>query len=223
MTEISCAECVELGPELALNTLSGESRDQVVHHLDHCPRCRATVAELIDTSDRLLEMMPEIPPPPGFENRVLAALRTAEPRRRHWGVLAAAMVLAVALVSAGWLLGSATSAIGRDDDSQSGTRTLLYSPVTSGHDQLGQAYLYPDDPAWMYLSTARVQGETTVRCMAVKPDHSTTPLGTFRLPAGRGDWQLTTAVPEGAVVVATLYNTNGTIMGKARFPPAHQD
>ncbi|HEY1967004.1 MAG TPA: hypothetical protein VGH89_03590 [Pseudonocardia sp.] len=219
MSEISCAQCVELGPELALDTLSGEMRDQVVHHLDRCPRCRATVAEFIDTSDRLLELMPEIPPPPGFETRVLAALRTGAPRSRHWGVLAAAVVLAVVLVSAGWLVGSASSASGKDDDSQPGTRTLLYSPVTGGQGQLGQAYLYPDDPAWMYLSATPTQREATVECVAVKPDHSTTALGTFQLPAGRGDWQLTTAVPKGAVVVATVYGPNGKIMGKAQFPP----
>jgi hypothetical protein len=223
MSEISCARCVELGPELALNTLSDEARDQMVSHLDGCAQCRASVARFTESSDRLLEMMPEIAPPPGFDARVLTALRIAEPGPRRWGMLAAALIVAVALVSVGWLLGRPSDDTGEEDDTRAGTRTLLYSPLNGEHSQLGAAYLYPDDRAWMYLSTDIGPTATRVDCTAITPDHRSKSLGSYSLQAGTGSWRLPTAVPEGSVVVATLYEASGKMMGRAEFPPARQD
>jgi hypothetical protein len=222
MTEISCAECVQLGPELALNALSGETRERVVNHLDMCPRCRATIAAFTDTSDRLLELMPERPPPPGFEARVLAGLRTGAPPSRRWTLLTAALAIAVALIGSGWLLGRAAPAADPEDDTQPGTRSVLYAPVTGGPGQLGQAFLYPDRPAWMFLSAPRAGAATTVRCQAIRPDQRAVPLGSYALSTNRG-WQLQTPIPEHAVVVATLYDGRGDVVGSARFPPVPSD
>lgn len=223
MSDISCGECQELGPEFALDTLGGEHRARMVRHLNQCPRCRATIIALTDTSERLMELMPEIPPPPAFEQRVLTALRPRPRQSRRLGVLAAAMLVMVALLGGGWLLGRQGSTPREDDDSRMGTRTLLYSPLTGANGQLGQVYLYPDDHAWMYLSSHAGQSPTTVSCAAIKTDKHTMPLGSYPLTNGQGGWALPTPIPAGAVVVATAYDATGHQMATAQFAPAQHE
>jgi hypothetical protein len=222
MSDMSCAECQDLEVEFALNTLCGEDRARVVDHLDRCPRCRATVSALTESSDRLRELMPELAPPPGFEQRVLAGLgqRASPDRGRQWTVLAAAALVVIALLSGGWLLVRQVPGPADDeDDTLAGTRTVMYSPLIGEHGQLGQVYLDPDQHAWMYLSTTAGPNPIAVRCVALKTDRRVEPLGTYPLVNGQGGWQLPRAVPQGAVVEATVYDARGKPLGTARFGP----
>lgn len=223
MSDISCVECQELGVEFALNTMRGETRGRVVDHLNHCPRCRATITALTETSERLMELMPETVPPLGFQQRVLTAVAHHAPETRHGAVLVAAVLVVIALLCGAGLLGQQVTKPGSDHDRQPGTRTLLYSPLTGEHAQLGQVYLYPDEHAWMYLSTPTGKGPMTVRCAALKTDDDTMLLGTYPLINGSGGWQLRTSVPPGAVVVATVYDVHGNTVATAQFPPAQAD
>lgn len=58
----------------------GADEDRVARHLIRCPRCRATHAALVEAVDLTLAATPRVAPPPGFESRVLEALRAAAPR-----------------------------------------------------------------------------------------------------------------------------------------------
>src|SRR5260370_36669526 len=90
----------ELAPELALGIVGGPERAEALQHASECGPCRSLVGELAEAADALTLLAPESEPPPGFEERVLAALR--EPRlrmRRRSAVMAADAAAAAAIVS----------------------------------------------------------------------------------------------------------------------------
>src|SRR5882724_5845390 len=187
MPDSNCTECMELAPELALNALTGRERAQVLAHLDECSRCREAVCALTSTADELLTLVPEAEPPPGFEKRVVAAVMPDEPAsapcRSRWPMATAASLLSLSLVGAGWLAGSAGPANGSSyQQAAPGTRSVLYAPLTNHSQEVGQAYLEPDQPSWVYLSlSANVRTDANLRCTLTDPDGASASLGTFAL------------------------------------------
>jgi hypothetical protein len=79
MTDMNCEDFERLGAELALGTLDGRERAEVLAHVEHCPNCRQELLLLSDIADRLVELTPSAEPPVGFETRVLAVLSAAGP------------------------------------------------------------------------------------------------------------------------------------------------
>ncbi|MER6226239.1 zf-HC2 domain-containing protein, partial [Streptomyces sp900105755] len=69
-----CAKLREAGAELALGVLPGRERAEAVAHLDGCADCREYVRRLTGIGDRLIGLLPESDPPPGFETRVARSL-----------------------------------------------------------------------------------------------------------------------------------------------------
>jgi hypothetical protein len=227
MPELSCTECTELAPELALNALTGRERAKALAHLDRCRRCRKTVSALTTTADELLGLLPGAEPPPGFEKRVLASLDPAGAPRRptahshRWPTTAAASTLALMLISAGFLLGSSVpTSVPPDQSSEPGTRTVLYAPLTNHSHEIGQAYLEPNQPSWVYLSlSADVQSDVTLRCMITEPDGVGASLGTFNLDHGHGGWSIPTPIQRDGMIVATVIDGAGRVIGSAHFAP----
>ncbi len=70
----SCDTVREMAPDLALGLPTGEDRAAALAHLERCEGCRAEVASLAVTADEVLLAAPEVEPPPGFGDRVLARL-----------------------------------------------------------------------------------------------------------------------------------------------------
>jgi hypothetical protein len=62
---------------LALGVLFGRERAEMAVHLQRCERCQHYVWELATTARRLVELVPEVGPPAGFEQRALAAIASA--------------------------------------------------------------------------------------------------------------------------------------------------
>src|SRR5205823_12607995 len=100
---LDCADVRDLVPELALGSLDGATRADVLAHIARCPGCRAEARALADVVDGLTALGPEVAPPSGFAAGVLDAMRAeqeprrpAVDRRRRWrtGHLVAAAVLA---------------------------------------------------------------------------------------------------------------------------------
>jgi hypothetical protein len=74
------AECVWSrlrAPEFALGILCGRERARMLVHLQRCGHCQDRVCELAVTAERLVGLVPEVAPPSGFEQRVLAAIAAA--------------------------------------------------------------------------------------------------------------------------------------------------
>jgi len=77
----------EAAPEYVLGTLDEMTRARVLAHLSGCPACRAEVASVSQTFDAIARTVPDVAPPAGLRDRILAipAAGTQRP-----GVVAAA-------------------------------------------------------------------------------------------------------------------------------------
>ncbi|MBV8996590.1 MAG: hypothetical protein JO287_23450 [Pseudonocardiales bacterium] len=234
MAELSCRQCEELTAELALGVLSCHERADALAHLEGCSSCQDKVSALTATADLLVELLPPVEPPAGFEQRVINALRPPPPpRARRWQLPVAAGLAAIALATSGWIVGRATPNLTptgarpqtqTGNDGQSDERTILYAPLTTAeHDtakhQVGQAYLYPGHPSWIYLSLDAPNTTTsgTISCEVVRQDGSTVPVGSFSLINGHGTWGGPAPIDRGTLASAKLINPNGHTLAKAHF------
>src|SRR5215216_6442758 len=100
MSRSMCVEVRELAPELALGIVGGPERAEALQHASECGPCRALIGELAEAADALPLLAAEAEPPPGFEQRVLAALKAPRRRnRRRIAGLVAAAAAAATIVS----------------------------------------------------------------------------------------------------------------------------
>jgi hypothetical protein len=74
LSDMTCAELADVAAELALGVLTGRERAVAVAHLDRCEECREYVRQLMATGEQLVELLPAVEPPAGFETQVLARL-----------------------------------------------------------------------------------------------------------------------------------------------------
>jgi hypothetical protein len=107
MSRMSCTDFEDVAGELALGILYGEERAAALAHLETCHACRREVTLLTDAADEIRLLVPEVEPPPGFEQRVVARIAGAargemtppvplRPRRPRPYLRALAAVTAVA-------------------------------------------------------------------------------------------------------------------------------
>jgi hypothetical protein len=233
MTELTCQQCEQLAAELALDILPCHQRAQMLAHLDRCTSCQDTVCALTNTADRLVELLPPAQPPAGFEQRVINTLTPPPPRIRRWGKPTAAGLLALALATGGWLVSRATHDPTPPppntpplNDAQASEQIVLYAPLTTAEhqtvpQQIGQAYLYPGTPSWIYLSldTNSTTTNDTIKCEVIAPDGSIVPIGTFPITHGRGTWGGPAPVNQETLATAKLINSKGHTLANAHFPP----
>ncbi len=215
MTDVDpCAAVRGHSAELALGVIAGRERARALAHLDGCPQCRAEVEGLTRVHDALRLLPPAHDPPAGFENRVLAAL--PRPRRRRWRtVLAAAAVAAV--FAGGWVAGGVVSRP-LPLTAAPATRTLRVADVVAAGHGVGQAFVYPGPPAWlyMYLDLGGTRPGGPVTCRVVRADGTRAVVGTFTLtgvddaywggPAGSAD-----------VTAVEVTDSAGAMIATARF------
>ena len=84
--------------DLALGHLSEPERSALLAHAARCARCAAELADAVAVTDGLLELAPEVEPPVGFEQRVVAPPAGGSRRRRRSPWLVAAAAAAVVAV-----------------------------------------------------------------------------------------------------------------------------
>jgi hypothetical protein len=77
--DMGCEKFADVAAELALGVLTGRERAEALAHLERCDACRETVRQFALTGEQLLELLPAVEPPAGFESRVLARLGIAVP------------------------------------------------------------------------------------------------------------------------------------------------
>lgn len=220
MNELSCQQLHELDAELALGVLPGEQRAAALAHLDHCPDCREHIEQLTMVGDALLEVVPGVEPPLGFETRVMNRLNPVPPQRRRWLPLAAAAA-AVALVFglAGWAVGTFTRPAPAPPVSREHPDyVLLDAALTAGPERVGTIYAYAGKRDWVYMWLRTRPDVTTVSCELIRRDGSAVRLGSFRLKDGRGYWAAPTPVDPLTVTGARVVAENGTVLATARFP-----
>jgi hypothetical protein len=215
VAELSCDACRELAPELALGLLGGDDRAAALAHLQGCERCRDDVAALSGLHERMRALVPPVEPSAGFETRVLARLADAgQPRpARSWVrrlalVAVAALVVASAFVG-GWLAGAATPVTAQYKPA------LLAVPLTAGDRSVGQLFVQPTNPSWIYLYVDAPSGSARLHCDFLRHDGSSAVTATLTVRAGDAHWGGPN--PAGATDVR-LTDEAGAFVAGARLP-----
>ena len=165
-----------------------------------------------DRQDRPGNRPPTQPPGPPDSLPRGGRPRTTLSRR-----LLAAAAVAVALIAGGvgWGLRDATGPA--SSSSQAALSTADF--VTSGHQTVGQVFVYNRSPWWAYMSVNMVgQGNASVTCQLEMANGRFVNVGQFRLDDGYGAWGSSpyTAGP-GAILGARLLSANGTVLATATF------
>lgn len=234
MTELSCAQCHELASELALGVLGGRERADAIAHLSRCPRCQYKVSALATTAARLVELVPETDVPPGFDQRVIAAITppAPEPSLARRGLPVAALALTgVLLAGGGWVFGQLLpvqpAGLPVRSVNVQPVADVMVSPLIAGNREIGEAYVYPNDPSWIFVSitddptgSGSSAVSTTLTCELVHDDGSTVTLGSFPLQHGHADWAIRTPIDSSGVDGAKLTTDTGLILASAHFTPA---
>ena len=247
LNEMNCREFSDVAAELALGVLTGRERAAAIAHLDHCDACRENVRQLTMTGEGLLELLPTVEPPAGFETRVMERIGLATPApspapRVSWAarlfpfgrkpvgqpapsqprpVGRTRRMLAVAAVALAVVAGG-LGGWGLRNGTSSPASTPLNSAalLSASHQTVGKIFLYQGSPRWLYMSVDMPSGNDTVLCQVVSRDGHVTTLGSFRLADGHGYWGSPATGAPGQLTGARLVTTNGTVLATASFHTA---
>ncbi|MFI0811635.1 hypothetical protein [Streptomyces echinatus] len=239
----TCDTLREVGAELALGVLPGRERAEAVAHLDRCADCREYVRQLTLVGDRLIGLLPDGEPPPGFENRVARGLaRQAAPagghrrarapgpahqglriraRRARLRLAAAAAAAALAVGFAGWAVGTAVQDITAAPPPAVESEPVLVGDMTpaGGGTAVGEIYAHPGSPAWIFVSVALTGPGTPytgeVTCLLERGDGTDVRVGTFPVRDGRGHWGAGVDVDLTRFSGARLTSADGTALATA--------
>ncbi|MFE5034096.1 zf-HC2 domain-containing protein [Streptomyces sp. NPDC056683] len=235
-----CAKLREAGAELALGVLPGRERAEAVAHLDGCADCREYVRRLTGIGDRLIGLLPESDPPPGFETRVARSLaeqaagaegarrpayaaqfRRGRVRRLRLRLAAVAATAAVAVGFAGWAIGSAVEGAVTASPPAVASEPMLAGDMipAGGGEPVGEIYAHPGIPAWMFVSVALpgTPYKDRVTCLLARADGTTTRIGDFPLRGGRGNWGVAVPVDLTRYSAARLTSADGTLLATAQL------
>ena len=218
MAELSCDTCRELAPELALGLLGGDERAAALAHLQGCERCRDDVAALTGLHERMRLLVPPVEPPAGFETRVLARLAQAGQPRAHrpWTrrlVSIAAAVVAVCLAFVGgWVAGEASPGTAVAPQVRP---AVLAVALTAGDHPVGQLFVEPAEPSWIYLYVDAPSGAAHLKCEFLRRDGSSAATAMLTVRSGDAHWGGPS--PAGTTDVRLTDDTGGFV-GGARLP-----
>jgi hypothetical protein len=213
----ACQACSELLPELALGILTGRERAEALVHLESCPRCAAELEQLSAVADSLLEVVPGVDPPLGFEVRALERmkpeLRAPIRWRPSWRVLAASVTFAVAIAVAGVVIGANVSSKAPVSYSATGDSSVV-AHLTAAHGR-GEVILYGGHPGWFVMIVDGMNGRSDVRCVLTMKDGSKVDLGNFWLNNGTGTWSTKLPVALDSISQASVQTPGGQTIATA--------
>ncbi|MGA5040618.1 hypothetical protein ACPCA8_26735 [Streptomyces capoamus] len=243
--DVDCEQLREIGPELALGVLSGRERAEAVAHLDRCADCREYVRQLTQVGDRLVGLLPDREPPPGFETRVARGLArragVSEGQRRapgpsrpgpHRGarrarvrVAAVGATLAVAVGFAGWAIGTAVEEVVASPPATGQSEPVMVgdmTPAGRGGQDVGEVYAHPGPPGWIFVSVALTgsRHDGPVTCYLDRPDGTSLRAGDFTLRDGHGNWGVAVPGDLTRYSAARLVSSDGTVLATAQLQKA---
>jgi len=218
MKRMTCEQFEESAPELALGILPGDERAAAIAHMDDCPACREHVSSVAGLTDQLLLLAPCAEPPPGFEQRVLAALRPSEPvsldrrRRTRQRVAVVALALAACLALAAFVLrggGSSPALAAAEMRAEGG------SVVGQVYVQRDPATLFLSLPGWAERVRAYgVPGAT----YAVRIERADGPTRVVPVTVNAdGSWAGTLDMDPTTITNVAMVDSHGTVWCRARF------
>jgi predicted anti-sigma-YlaC factor YlaD len=218
MSASMCAEVRDLAPELALGIVGGPERAEALQHASECGPCRALVGELAEAADALPLLAAEAEPPPGFEERVLAALRA--PRRRNRRRSAALVAVAAAAATIVSIVGVRVVESVQETNRVVTAASDVRSAQMNGANglEVGNVFASNGTPTsvvvnvnyWVPSGNYGIEfrnGATEKR------------LGDVTIRDGRGSWGGVAALPGGAAGSIVLVGADGAVACEAHLPP----
>jgi hypothetical protein len=180
MSSPECALFIEQLEELALGSLGEPMRTELLGHAADCATCRSRLDQLSWVTEQVLATVPEVEPPPGFEDRVLSHFHTvaAVPNRRsttarsRWWIAAA---VAIVLAVGGFAIGRA------DDSGSSAPQAVRTGSIHRSDGTLAGAIVLSANPRPHVLVTLDDPRPSTdsVHCVLVTADGQRTEVGTW--------------------------------------------
>lgn len=218
-----CERVRALGGELALGTLGGDERAEVLEHLAVCQPCRRTVGELARVADELLLLAPMEEPPAGFESRVLARIQPPHPRRRRRPATLAAASLAAAAVGAGAMLVAfhgdrELASEYRGTLAQADGKDFRAAPLHgAGEVERGAAFGYQGSPSWVFVTVKSPYRSGRYTCELVTARGRRIPLRSFELDERTSGWGISIPVDLADVAGVRLVPAGGGEVLEGKF------
>ena len=210
-----CEVIAEELSELALGTLSGRRRSEVLDHVGSCQLCSAELAQLSIVVEALQQLAPRVQPPLGFETRLaqkLHAKATSRPRRsRRVGALIAAAVVMLAFG-----LGAVVATAAGNGRGESVEANLDTANFTSDGQVIGELYISAGSPAWMLVTMHAGGWQGTVTCNVTFSGGQVETIGVFE-HSGGSTWAASLPPTAGQVRSAQLVASNGTVLASAQL------
>lgn len=207
--------------ELALGDVGEPRRSQLIRHLVGCSSCRMTYKDAVDAVDAVLPAAPRIPPPVGFDQRVLTAIGggTATPHRRpRTGSLRVALAAAAAAVIAAVTGGVVALTVSGGDELTGPALAADAAPLrTSDGSVVGTAAVSTlgGDPV-VIVSIARPAVGIPYHCRVILDDGRRVDAGRWTVTDPDGSTWISRA-PPGHVVGMDLVTDDGRVWSSARI------
>jgi hypothetical protein len=203
--------------ELALGVLAGRERSLLLEHIATCERCSAELEQLSMVADTMLQLAPEMEPPLGFEQRLFQKLRAAETVRAPWRYRRASLVAAAAAVAvaAGVGIGTLVAPRPASGPSLSAIGGLTTASLTSDGRVLGEVFVSPGKPAWLFMTVDSDGTSGVVTCTVTLASGKVETVGAVRLSGGYGAWGGPLSASQGQIRSAQVVSADGTVLASA--------
>jgi anti-sigma factor RsiW len=209
----NCDEARDAAPELALGTLDGGERAELLRHLSGCPACRDETARLVETAEAIGLLAAPVLPSVGFEDRVLAAMglgATSLSRRRRW-LRRSTVVLVAAVVGAILAIGGV--ALFRHNDPSVDAAKMIGPSGTV----VGTAYVSSGDPALIVVKVDYPYTGDVYRLEAVRAGGHVDTLGNLGVAANGGGWRWSGLAPGTTLQDLRVVDAGGNVMCEAHI------
>ena len=204
--------------ELALGTLSGQRRSDVLDHVESCQSCRAELEQLSTVVEALQQLAPRMQPPLGFELRLAAKLHGTETRQpRRYRRVNALIAVAAVVVTLAFGLGALVAHGAGNGKGQSSATNLVRANFTSHGQVLGELMVSADHPAWMLVTIHDGAWKGSVTCNVTFAGGQVETIGTFKLSGEYGAWAAPLKSSAGQVRSAQLIAPDGAIVATAEL------
>jgi predicted anti-sigma-YlaC factor YlaD len=217
MSPSMCVEVRELAPELALGIVGGPERAEALQHASECGPCRALVGELAEAADALPLLAAEAEPPPGFEERVLTALKA--PRRRNRRRIAAVVAVAAAAATIVSIVGVRVVESVQETNRIVTAASDVRSAQMNGANgvEVGNVFVSNGTPSSVVVNVNYwvPSGNYGIEFRNGSTDKR---LGDVSIHDGRGAWGGVATLPAGAAGSIVLVGADGAVVCEARLP-----
>jgi hypothetical protein len=214
-----CAAIADDLTELALGTLSGRRRSEVLEHVGSCQRCRTELEQLAIVVESVQQLAPRVQPPLGFETRVvekLQAIATPRPRRRRRVAVLGAVAAAVVLLAFG--LGTLI-APEAGDRQESAPAQVVRADFTADGEVMGDLFVSNGSPGWVVVTihdeSQHLRG--TVTCNVMLAGGQVETVGVFEVTGEYGAWSAPLPMTGRDVRSAQLIASNGAVVASAQL------